>query len=871
MGIYLDNYRDAALASGIELDDFQIDAAKALEEGRDVLLCAPTGAGKTMVALFAVELAFASSTTCIYTTPVKALSNQKYRELASRYGSEYVGLMTGDVTINRNADIVVMTTEVLRNLLYAGEDMTKLGYVILDEVHYLADPERGPTWEEVILELDRSVRIVSLSATVANADEFHAWLESVRGNTTLVQTSHRPVPLLQQVVVGRKLHDLYEGGPSATLGAGRNPNSGALRAMARAKLPERLGPGQRQRLLRLMDDRELLPAIEFIFSRKGCDNAVQDLVRDGVALTNRHERKLIHQALDPIREELSEEDKAVLRFRSFERALANGYAAHHAGVYPPFKELIEKLMQRGLIKIVYATGTLALGINMPVRTTVVEQLTKYNGTEFTDLTGIEYTQLIGRAGRRGKDDIGHTLVYATADMDPDVLLSLGAGELEPLMSAFFPSYNTVVNVLSEHDYQSARALLARSFAQFQRNREVAKLEVTRERVRQALDKETAALEGLCEHGDVAEYAQIRSRAGRASSAARKKAKKAYRQRVADSFEWAYGGEVIAYAYGTSLEYAYVTQVDGDRLRVATWMGDLVWLTPEAVRSELRHVGDWVLPAGMKLRDPEHREVLGDQIVDMVEERVEVGLDDDLLRSWDRGAVREIPELLEHPVHSCPDRDEHIEAATAYLSLSARLEQLAEVSESYDDSVGAEFDATCDLLAVLGVLRGERGAYELGAGARPLRSLHSNADLLIYECLKDEHFAGLSPAMLAGMLSPFAFKDRRGRSRPPADPLAWRVIRHNHDFLTELEERFGLDRQPEPTPHPTSAVVAWADGATLQTCLNMSQYLPGDFINGLRRTTDLLTQVMHAAEGTPTADTAAAARRLLERPGVTQAI
>ena len=870
MGIYLDHYRDAVSATGIILDSFQLDAAKALEDGHDVLLCAPTGAGKTMVALFAVEMALATSTTCIYTTPVKALSNQKYRELVERYSSDDVGLMTGDVTINRGARIVVMTTEVLRNLLYAGEDLSELGYVILDEVHYLADPERGPTWEEVILELDRSVRIVSLSATVANADEFHAWLESVRGNTALVQTALRPVPLLQQVVVGHKLHDLYEGGPSATLGAGRNPNPRALQALGK-KLPERMGPAQRARLLRIMEERGLLPAIEFIFSRKGCDMAVRDLVRDNVSLTTRQERKLIHQALDPIRAELSDDDQEVLRFRSFEKALAAGYGAHHAGVYPPFKEIIERLMQRGLVKIVYATGTLALGINMPVRTTVIESLTKYNGTEFTDLTGIEYTQLIGRAGRRGKDDVGHTLVAATGDTDPDVLLSLGAGALEPLQSAFFPSYNTVVNVLAEHDYRSARALLARSFAQFQRNREVARLEVTRERVRLAHEREAERVRGLCERGDVTEYMEHRNRAGRASSAARKKAKKAYRQRVAQSFEWAYGGEIVAYAYGTSLEYAFVTQVDGDRLRVATWMGDLVWLRQDEVRSELRHVGDYMLPAGMKLRDPSQRAVLADQIADFVAERVEIGLDDDLLGSWDRGAVRESPEVLAHPVHDCPDRDEHLEEATAYLSLTRQLENLASLTDSYDDSVGGEFDATCELLATMGVLRGEPGNLELGTGAAPLRSLHSNADLLIYECLKDPHFAGLSPAMLAGMLSSFAFKDRRGRANPPADPLAWRVIRHNHEFLIDLEAEYGLDRQPEISSHPTTAVVAWAEGASLQACLTMCQLLPGDFINGLRRTTDLLTQVMRAASGTPTSDTAAEARRLLERPGVTQAM
>lgn len=868
MGIYLENYRDAVRATSIELDDFQVRACASLEEGRDVLLCAPTGAGKTMVAHFAVELAFATSTTCVYTTPIKALSNQKYRELSSRYGAENIGLLTGDTSINTGAQILVMTTEVLRNLLYVG-GLTDLGYVILDEVHYLADVERGPTWEEIILELDRDVRLISLSATVANAEEFHDWLSSVRGRTELVHTDVRPVPLLQQVLVGRKLVDLFEGGPSATLGKGTTPNPRLTAILRKARLPERITPAVRSSALTALQDRGLLPAIHFIFSRKMCDVAVRDLARERVSLTTREERKLIHQALDELREEMSEQDKAALHFRSFERSLANGYAAHHAGVYPAFKEVIERLMQRGLIKLVYATGTLALGINMPVRTTVLESLTKFNGTDFSEIGGIEYTQLIGRAGRRGKDDMGHAIVLASAEVEEGHLLDLGSGELEPLISAFYPSYNTVVNQLALRPYEEARAILARSFAQFQRNRDVAQLEVSRERVREALDAESAKLDGACEAGPVTEYVLARQRAGRASSSARKKAKKAYRKKVAASFANAHVGDVIAYAYGTSLEYAYVAQVSGDRLRVSTWMSDLVWLTLDDLRSELRVVGQYQLPNGMKLREHGSRDVLADHLTGLVDERVRIGLDDDLLESWDRGAVRETDDVVSHPVHDCPDREAHIEAATAFLTLTKQLAHLDQLRESYDDSVGAEFDATCRLLNHLGILTGGEGEYQLGPGATPLRRIHSTSDLLIYECLKDPAFTSLDAPTLAGMMSCFTFKERHRRVRPAVDARAWHTIEKNAMFLAELEESYGLDRPPQITPSASIAVASWAGGADLHRVLKDSHLLPGDFIVGVRRTIDLLHQVEFAMEGSELSDTARVACGLLARPGVVE--
>lgn len=867
--MYLEEYRSSVRAEGIELDEVQLEACEALEEGHDVLLCAPTGSGKTMVARFAVELALTHATTCVYTAPIKALSNQKYREMAEVYGEDQVGLMTGDVTINREAPIIVMTTEVLRNLIYARDPFAAgLGYVVLDEVHYLADEERGPVWEEILLELPEHTTVVSLSATVANTEEFHAWLESIRGTTRLVHTNERPVPLVQHLARGRRIVPLFGGEAESELTATRPLTQQSSDMLASRQLPERVGPRQRARVLEEMQHRDLLPAIHFIYSRKGCEMAVRDLDREHVILTTKEERAAIHLALDPLRAELTDDDAQALHFRSFERALSRGYAAHHAGVYPALKEVIERLMQAGHLKLVYATGTLALGINMPVRTTVIESLRRFNGTEFTNLSRIEYTQLIGRAGRRGRDKVGHAIVLACEDTAS--IADTATGELEPLVSAFFPSYNTVLNVLTTYDYASARALLARSFAQYQANRDLARLEIKRDRIRREIQAQEERLEGACDKGSLPEYLRIRLSSGRAASRARKRARADYRRKVEESFFRVRSGKIVAYATEQGLTYGYVAQAPqagkAPRMRVANWFGDLVWVRLTDLRSEVRVVGTMALPYGMKLRDAHARARVADQIIDQLASRTNVDLDTDLLLPWDRGAVRESEELLAHPVHSCEHLAEHLAEGEEYLTLLRRANDMEAMAGQFTDSVGAEFDTTCSLLAHLGLLQGEPGDYRMGPGATTLKRIHASSDLTIYRCLLDPRITELPVHEFAGMMSAFTFKDPRGRSVPPVNSLAWRAIVHHHEDIVSLEESYGLDRQGSITANATRSVAAWAQGAGLNECLNIGNLLPGDFIIGMRRTADLLAHITQATDG-ELSDKAYAARQAIVRSGV----
>lgn len=856
----LENYISAYHARGIELDDFQIEACRALDSGRDVLVSAPTGSGKTVVAHYAVDLALAKGCRCIYTAPIKALSNQKYHELAEQLGSERVGLLTGDTTIERDAQILVMTTEVLRNmLLHASPDIDEVGYVVLDEVHYLADRDRGPVWEEIILSLPPHARLVSLSATVANTGELLRWLTSVRGATELVESHVRPVPLEQHVVVGSRLYPLYDSDLA-------EPSRAVRQALA--KLDERsrrIGAKTRQNVIRALIPNDLLPAIEFIFSRKGCDNAVDDLLRLEIRLTSDQEREQIAAQIEPIRQSLSASDRRAIRFERNAQALMRGFGAHHAGVLPALKELTERLMEQGLIKLVYATGTLALGIDMPVRTVVLEDLQRWDGDGFVDLTAREYIQLIGRAGRRGKDKVGHALVVGTCNLDPFLLSDLGSGAVEPLISAFQPSYNTVVNLLAHFDYAQARALIARSFAQFQRNEELGVIEARRAKVEAALAAEARSLE--CDRGPLTEYLTLRRTAPRASKSARNKAKARYVRRIAASFRQTRNGLGYAYALGGELTYGLVLSRGPKKLRMIDWFGQVYWLRAEDLSSEMREIGTVSVPHGMSVKSAAAREAIGDSLLELVAEREELGLDRDLERSWDRFAEPAPAAHITHPCHGCPDMPRHLEDAQRYLALVDEKERLERSAQEFVDSAGKDFDATVGVLADMGLLqRGEMDEIRLGAGAPALQALHLESDLLLYQCLSALQSNVLDAELMAGWASEFLCDDRLGSYAPRRDVLRklTNAARRETDFLQVLESTWGIERTKEVTPGCVETFVAWAQGAPLEDCLLASRLSAGDFITAARRLVDLLGQIAHAGEGTWIGPVAQEARKLVRR-------
>jgi len=495
-----------------EFDPFQISACHAVEDGKGVLVAAPTGAGKTVVGEFAAYFALQAGKKCFYTTPIKALSNQKYAEFVAKFGEDRVGLLTGDTSINGEADILVMTTEVLRNMLYAGSNtLVNLGCVVMDEVHYLADKFRGAVWEEVLIHLMESVQVISLSATVSNAEEFGEWLGEVRGQTEVIVSEIRPIPLFQHVLIGNRLLDLFAqpGRINPEIlqreaEAIRRSSLGRNRRGRFAEAPDRLS---RADIIEKLQRENLLPAITFIFSRVGCDAAVKQCLQAGLRLTGPEEREEIRRTALRYTQNIAEEDLEVLGFNQWLSALERGIAAHHAGLLPSFKGAVEDLFQRGLVKAVFATETLALGINMPARTVVLEKLVKFNGEAHVPITPGEYTQLTGRAGRRGIDIEGNAVIQWSPTVDSAAAAGLASTRTYPLRSSFSPSYNMSINLIAQFGKERARRSLESSFAQFQADRAVVGL------TRQIRKNESAIQELLkdaqCHLGDFTEYARLR--------------------------------------------------------------------------------------------------------------------------------------------------------------------------------------------------------------------------------------------------------------------------------------------------------------------------------------------------------------------------
>ncbi|MBI1269385.1 DEAD/DEAH box helicase [bacterium] len=479
---------------------------KHLDAGKSVVVCAPTGAGKTVIAEYAVELALASNKRCFYTTPLKALSNQKLYDLRKKYSDEKVGLLTGDTSVNRDAPIVVMTTEVFRNMLYGTilgdvrRNLRDVSFVILDECHYMNDSERGTVWEESIIYSPVDIQLVALSATVANAQDLTTWINETHGATELVSSDFRPVPLEFHFFGERRIYPLLNHNGTAVNGLLKS-RFGKKRFVSRQKKGPRRSaftthPGD---VLGTLSGKGMLPVIYFMFSRKGCEEAMKRA--SGIPLISDKEHGQILKAVD----ELS------LLYPNIKNHphmpyLLEGMAVHHAGMLPSWKGAVEKLFQAGLLKAVFATETLAAGINMPARTTVISSMTKRSDEGHRSLTASEFLQMSGRAGRRGMDELGHVVVLNNTFESVEDAARLATSAADPLASQFTPSYAMVLNLLERHSIEDARDLIERSFGQFMTNQLLEPLYVDQ----MEMEAELSRLQNpLCpdEIGDLALYSK----------------------------------------------------------------------------------------------------------------------------------------------------------------------------------------------------------------------------------------------------------------------------------------------------------------------------------------------------------------------------
>jgi ATP-dependent RNA helicase HelY len=869
------------------LDDFQVRAIQALEAGESVLVAAPTGSGKTVVAEFALERAVGRRRKAFYTTPLKALSNQKYGDFAGRYGAGRVGLLTGDNSLNGEAPVVVMTTEVLRNMLYEDSSTLEgLEVVVLDEVHYLQDPYRGAVWEEVLIHLPLSVAVVCLSATVSNAEEFGEWIGALRGPTRVIIEERRPVPLRNLYLVGPQLHDMHidrAGQPVP------NPYLVSLtqrelrtkewkpRTAARARYGrtiveriERPREGhrrvyvpRREDAVTLLDREGMLPAIYFVFSRAGCEASVRYLMESGVKLTKADERDRILAFADAQVSWIDDDELFALGYHEMREALAAGIAAHHAGMLPVFKEIVERLFQQGLIKVVFATETLSLGINMPAKTVVIEDLWKFSGERHELLTPGEYTQLTGRAGRRGIDEIGFAVVLYQRQVAFERVASLASTRTYELRSSFRPSYNMAVNLIRNYTREDARHLLNSSFAQFLADRGVVALERQLERDRSYLEGYHRSM--ACHMGDFAEYWDMRQRAQRIREDARRsddRAKDAAtRQGLADLRP----GDVILLPGARRRGLAVVlssregrpTVMTQDRRHFRLTARDLSGALPTAVaRIDL--------PRSGSARSARFRRDLAARLAGLVVHPPKARSP----RSSDPDAERRARSLeresTHHPCHACPDRRDHERWAERASKLEREVAALERRIRSRTETLGRQFDRVVSVLQQLGFVRG----FSLAEKGERLCQIYGEGDILVVEALAAGLFDELSPSEVAALLSAVVYESREREPRRTEIPT-----RRLRDRFTQMSETWSnirraedahqveLVRELDPGFMPT--VFAWAEGKPLEDVLSASGLTPGDFVRTCKQLLDLMRQV-EAVAGKDLAAVARSAHQAVNR-------
>ncbi len=816
-----------------EPDRFQLEAFDAFDEGAQVIVAAPTGAGKTLVAAYAIDQSLRRGERVFYTTPIKALSNQKFRDLVDTYGLDRVGLLTGDNAINGDAPVVVMTTEVLRNMLYAGRRLDSLGAVVLDEVHYLQDSYRGPVWEEVIIHLPREVQLVALSATVSNADELAEWMETVRGTTRLIVETQRPVELENRYLIGErasaKMHlikTLAQGKPNPKgfrfdpeLQRGLNrkgPKGPKGRTRPKWQTPRRVD------VIQLLRERELLPVIYFLFSRAACSEAALSMLDAGISLTTTEERRRIRQIAAERMANLSDSDRQVLGYDRFLQALEAGVASHHAGMVPPMKEVVETCFEQGMVKAVFATETLALGINMPARTVVIEKLTKWNGDGHEFLSPAQYTQLTGRAGRRGIDEFGDAVVLWSPWIRFEQVATLAASRDYVLRSAFRPTYNMAANLVRRYDAARARQLLNLSFAQFRADADVVRSEFQLEKLRDRYSQVEGRIER--EFGPIAELRAALDTESEIESDPDDIAFALSQLRPGNALE------VVANEIPSPVVVMAVAYRKGGRVKVlvADTETNSYEMTPAMLERVPVLLGEVVVP------EP--------YLPNSVSFIYEIGqaLGRANFRAGNRRSMG--PTTIHASQGDVPAGAR--KGLRRLEKLDGEMAALQRGVNTRAESLGLQFDRVIQLLTERGHLDG----WALTPSGERLARMYHELDLLVVEAIQSGMFDELSPSEVAALASTFIFEERRSHDVPepwfPANELRRRfgaLTRLHHD-LSKHERRLRLTESRAPDAGFMAVAHGWAAGGHLDQVLDDEDLTAGDFVRTARLLIDLLRQI-----------------------------
>ena len=845
---------------GFPPDDFQVRAFDAIDGDVSVVVAAPTGSGKTVVAEYAVARALAEGGKAFYTTPLKALSNQKYGDLVARHGSDKVGLLTGDNSINGDAPVVVMTTEVLRNMIYAASPtLHGLRWVVLDEVHFLQDAYRGPVWEEVIIHASRDIGLVCLSATVSNAEDLAAWVATVRGSAVAIIEEHRPVELRNLYLLGdrraRTLHllpTLVDDRPNPEAERFDNAAARGPRHGGPARGRSTLSTPRRPEVVDLLSDEDMLPAIYFIFSRAACDDAVRQCVEYGIRLTTPEERQRIRAIAEDKVERLSDEDLRVLDYGGWLHALESGISAHHAGMVPPFKEAVEACFSAALVKVVFATETLALGINMPARTVVIEKLSKFTGSGHQFLSPGEYTQLTGRAGRRGIDELGHAIVLWSPFVPFDQVANLASTRTYALVSAFRPTYNMATNLVRRYEPDTAHHLLNLSFAQYRSDAVVVQLEAELERLRH----ESAAARQLavCDLGDVREWRSLRKE----ESASTRPRGQGPRPEIRAAFAKLRPGDVVMVPGKGRVAVVGTSQRrHGDvRLRGVTPDRRSLSLAPQDFDDPPTPVGRLELPKPFAPRSPAFQKATA------------AALGKARLHTGDRGAssggkgttgdplTRTASRAAGHPVAACPSAAAHLKALNRADRLEHDLRRTEQKVRSRNESLARQLDRVMRLLGNWGYVDG----WALTPSGDRLARIYHECDLLVAEAAGEALWSGLNPNEAVAVASMFTYEARGPGPHPaarlPSDPIrhSWARVEALGRELRRAEEEAGLTVTREPDPGFAETAWRWCRGDELSEIIADSPVAgAGDFVRNIRQLMDLVRQIAQVVEDPEAAD------------------
>jgi len=871
-----DQALDPAALFPFPLDGFQLEAIDALSQGHSVVVSAPTGSGKTLVGEYAIHRALAHGQKVLYTTPLKALSNQKLRDFREQFGHERVGLLTGDLSLNREAQVVVMTTEIFRNMLYAEIDhpdndpLEGVEAVVLDECHYMNDSQRGTVWEESIIHCPPAIQLVALSATVANAGQLTDWIAAVHGPTRLVHSDHRPVPLAFSFCSAKGLHPLLN-----EAGTDLHPNAKVWRAPkgTRRKGPKTPKPPQPEApplafVVAQMAEREMLPAIYFIFSRRGCDKGVRDLGQ--LCLVNPQEQARIRARLEAFAEASPEAVR-----EGHAEPLLRGIASHHAGVLPAWKELIEELFQQGLIKVVFATETLAAGINMPARSTVISALSKRTERGHRPLMGSEFLQMAGRAGRRGLDSQGYVVTVQSRFEGVREAGQLATAPADPLVSQFTPSYGMVLNLLQRYALAKARELVERSFGRY-----LATLDLADDQARIGeLQAQLATLQlGAGAGGGVGDdvpwdaledYEKQRGRLReerRLLRTLQHQAEETVAHELTLALQFASEGSLVSLKApqlkGRVAPAVIVEKVPGPGQfpLLLCLTDDNLWILVPcnavvSLHAELSclQVGRIAPPALSRIGEHHH----GDQAsgglalaVASMARRYDMATPQYDLAGEVQGQAELVhqleQELERHPAHGWGDRKQLKKVRRRMEELEAEIEERQRLLHFRSNRHWDTFLALIEVLRHFGGLAGAEGLEPTEVG-RTVAALRGDNELWLGLALMSGHLDGLDPAELAAVLEAISTEVNRpdlwcAWAPPPAVEEALHDLRAIRRQLERQQEQARVTFPLWWEPELTGLVHAWASGAAWSEVIANTSLDEGDVVRVLRRTVDLLAQI-----------------------------